>query len=667
MEKIDAKLKPFDELRKRAEDLLSQTVEEPQSTGENDVKKLVNAIQVHQIELEIQNDELRRAQLELEESKQRYADLFDYAPVGYLVLDLEGVVLDSNFTGASLLGVERRHLLKKKFSDFIASEFQDVFYFHRKSVSKSRTRQTCKLQLEKKDGTPFYASIESIAKQDADGNFLQINTTVTDIDTLVLAEEALRKAYDSMEEVVEKRTIELVKTNKKLRRELKHRKRTEKALLESEQRYRAVVESQTELICRFLPDGSLTFVNNAYSRCFGKKPAELIGHRFLDQVPQEDLEKVEKHLAAINRENPIATIKHRAKQPDGAIRWQEWIDRAIFDDQGRVKEFQSVGRDITERVKAEQALRRSEQRFRLVADFTYNWEYWIAPDGNYIYVSPSCERITGYHPDEFMRDAGLFQKIIHPDDFALVGRHFNKDLLCRDTKSLDFRIRPRNGKERWIAHICQPVYDDNGQFVGRRASNRDITNRKLVEEALNEAQKDLERRVEERTSELKTAAKKLKTKQKELLRHKAKLELVNKDLLETNRAVSVLARNIDKNRRDAESRFAKTISSKILPLVEDLKKAKTLDSVLLGLDFLTANVQDLSNDLTGKINLLASLTPTELRVASMIKKGQPSRRIADKLCVSWHTIKSHRRNNRKKLNIQNSAINLESYLRSTMW
>jgi DNA-binding CsgD family transcriptional regulator len=89
--------------------------------------------------------------------------------------------------------------------------------------------------------------------------------------------------------------------------------------------------------------------------------------------------------------------------------------------------------------------------------------------------------------------------------------------------------------------------------------------------------------------------------------------------------------------------------------------------VLLGLDFITANVQDLSNDLTGKMNSLSSLTPAELRVASMIKKGLSSQRIVDKLGVSLHTIKFHRRNIRNKLNIQNSAINLESYLRSIMW
>jgi DNA-binding CsgD family transcriptional regulator len=231
-------------------------------------------------------------------------------------------------------------------------------------------------------------------------------------------------------------------------------------------------------------------------------------------------------------------------------------------------------------------------------------------------------------------------------------------------------ITPRfvsSKEEEWFEVFAYPILDSAGKPTGVVEYRRSITDRVKAEKALNEAHKDLERRVEERTIELRTTAKNLKTKQKELVRHKAKLESVNKDLFETNRAVTVLARNIDKHRRDAESRFAKTISSKILPLVEDLKKAKTLDSVLLGLDFLTANVQDLSNDLTGKINLLASLTPTELRVASMIKKGQPSRRIADKLYVSLQTIKSHRRNIRKKLNIQNSAINLESYLRSTMW
>ncbi len=409
MKKNNVELNLFDDLRERPEDLWIQRIEEQQSTGKNDLKKLFHALQMHQIDLEMQNQELRRSQAQLEECKQKE---------------------------------------------------------------------------------------------------------------------------------VEKRTAELVKTNEKLRRELKHRKRAEKAFLESEQRYRAVVESQIELICRFLPDGSLTFVNNAYSRCFGKKPAELIGQRFLDQIPLEDLEKVEKHLAAINRDNPIATIKHGVKQPDGAIRWQQWIDRAILDDQGRVKEYQSVGRDITEQVQAE--------------------------------------------------------------------------------------------------------------------------------EALHQAQGELERRVQKRSLQLKIADEELNAKQKELLNHKFELEQLNKDLLETNKAISVLAKYIDKNRENTESNIASTINSNIMPIIEDLRRSKSQDNFQSHLDILVTTMRSLSNGLSGGHNVMDSLTPTEVRVATMIKHRMTSQAIAKELHVTLHTVNTHRRNIRKKLNVRNSAVNLVSYLRSIM-
>ena len=347
--------------------------------------------------------------------------------------------------------------------------------------------------------------------------------------------------------------------------------------------------------------------------------------------------------------------------------WLELYAFPLLDVTGVPNGVVEYVRNITDRVTIEQALRNGEQRYRMVADSSYNWEYWMAPDGNYIYVSPSCERITGYPASAFLEDAGLLDKIIHNDDRERVVKHFSESLMSHDVKSFEFRIQSRSGEERWISHICQPAYGDDGQYLGRRASNRDITQHKQTEEALRQAHQALESRVEDRTLQLKIAAEELKVKQAELLAHKRELERVNRELLETNRAVTVLARNIDKHRRDEEDRFAKSISSKIIPLVEGLKEAKTLDNVLLGLDFITANVQDLSNDLTGKMNSLSSLTPAELRVASMIKKGLSSQRIVDKLCVSLHTIKSHRRNIRKKLNLQNSAINLESYLRSIMW
>ena len=366
--------KPFNGLRKRVGELLAQRVEELQNTGVGDIIDLVHELQVYQIELEMQNEEFRRIQAELEESRQLYADLYDLAPVGYLTFDPQGLISEANLTAADLFGVERRHLIKRKFSEFIASESQDLFYHHRIRVSETRSKQTCELQLEKKDEIPFYALLESIPIQDVDGNFDHIHTTITDISARKLAEIALRQAHDN-----------------------------------------------------------------------------------------------------------------------------------------------------------------------------------------------------------------------------------------------------------------------------------------------------LKREVENRTLDLKTTTEKLKSRQEELLRHKSELEKVNKELLETNKAITILARNIDKNRQETENTLTKTISSSIIPIIEDLRKTNTSDSIDAGLNILAIHVQSLTSDLIGETNIMAYLTPTEVRVATMIKSGLTSQEIAGKLYISLHTAKTHRRNIRKKLNVQNSNINLASYLRSLMW
>ncbi len=119
-------------------------------------------------------------------------------------------------------------------------------------------------------------------------------------------------------------------------------KRAEKALQKSEARYRAIVEDLTTLICRFLPDGTLTFVNDAYCRYFGMKREELIGHSFLPHMPDEDHEKVKMKLTSLSRELPVVTYEHRVIV-NGEVRWMEWTEHAIFDENGSLLEIQSVG------------------------------------------------------------------------------------------------------------------------------------------------------------------------------------------------------------------------------------------------------------------------------------------------------------------------------------
>ncbi|NMB77892.1 MAG: PAS domain S-box protein [Methanomicrobiales archaeon] len=137
----------------------------------------------------------------------------------------------------------------------------------------------------------------------------------------------------------------------------------EAALEESEERYRAVVEDQTELICRFTSDGLLTFVNDAYCRFFELDRSRCLNNPHDAQLFPEDARRMKEHLAALTPEQPVALIEHRIRAPDGTIRWQRWSDRAIYGKDGRLIEYQSVGRDISEQKLTEERLLESESRF----------------------------------------------------------------------------------------------------------------------------------------------------------------------------------------------------------------------------------------------------------------------------------------------------------------
>ncbi len=131
-------------------------------------------------------------------------------------------------------------------------------------------------------------------------------------------------------------------------------------------------------------------------------------------------------------------------------------------------------------------------KYRIVADFTYDWETWLDTTGAFIYVSPACERITGYSANEFIQDATLFTKIVHEDERAMVERHFSETLEGLHTSTqLDFRIKARDGSEHWIEHICQPVFGSDGTWLGYRASNRESTDRKRNEEIVRRINREL--------------------------------------------------------------------------------------------------------------------------------------------------------------------------------
>ena len=143
------------------------------------------------------------------------------------------------------------------------------------------------------------------------------------------------------------------------------------------------------------------------------------------------------------------------------------------------------------RIRAEEALKESEERYRKVADFTYDWEYWIAPDGKFIYISPSCERITGYSVEEFVHDPTLLAAVTHPDDKLRVSSHICEPETEKSETYMEYRIIAKSGEQKWISHNCQQVYNEAGTYLGRRAGNRDITQQKQAEEARRESERRL--------------------------------------------------------------------------------------------------------------------------------------------------------------------------------
>jgi len=194
------------------------------------------------------------------------------------------------------------------------------------------------------------------------GNIIGAVESLEDITERKIAELDLGKKNEEIAAAYE----QLTAIEEELRTNFEDLVKSQHALQESEERYRNVVEDQTEFICRFRPDGTHVFVNDAYCRYFKKSRREIIGHIFIPEIPEEDCKSIVHHFKSLTPENPVASIDHRIIMPDGSICWQRWVDRAIYDESGALVEYQSVGRDITEYKRTEEALRLSEERYRNV-------------------------------------------------------------------------------------------------------------------------------------------------------------------------------------------------------------------------------------------------------------------------------------------------------------
>ena len=352
-------------LKKRSKGILKQNQASVKLLSHEEIQNLAEELKVHQIELEMQNNELRKTQRKLEAAIARYSDLYDFAPVGYITVSENGFILEANLTSADMLGMERIFLIGKRLSRFIAKEDESRFYYYRKKLLETKTRQTFELKLIKKDGTSFYTGLEGKAMKDAKEDFLSIRITIMDITDRKKADDKLREAYAELGHRVETRTAELMNANERLTIEIAERKLAEEKLIDAEFKYRTV------------------------------------------------------------------------------------------------------------------------------ADFAYDWEYWTNLDETVRYVSPSCERISGYEPEQFMKDPSLFKEIILAEDRPVWQQHLLDSRNEFKPCEIQFRIRRPDGEIRWIEHACQPVRNLQDEITGFRASNRDTTMRRQMELEIRQNREDL--------------------------------------------------------------------------------------------------------------------------------------------------------------------------------
>jgi PAS domain S-box-containing protein len=314
------------ELRKRAEEELKSQTITLKVMSDKETQQLIHELQVHQMELEMQNDELRKAQAELEESRTRYSDLYDFAPVGYFTFDKHGLILEANLTAAKELGIERSGLINKPFRTYIVTEDREIFDQHLQKVYRSDERQTCEIKLKKKDGSDFYAQLESIAANDLKGNSL-CRTSVMDITKLKLVEEELRD---------------------------------EKAFNES------ALNNLRDVFFVFDLNGKFMRWNKAMNTITGFSDSEISLMKPGDFFVREDIPRVEEAIAIVLKKE-FADLEATVLTKDGRHIPFEIAGSLLKNKHGEAVGISGISRDITERKQAEEALILSRNQMEAVS------------------------------------------------------------------------------------------------------------------------------------------------------------------------------------------------------------------------------------------------------------------------------------------------------------
>ena len=295
-------------MRIKAEQILrgsSPDAEDLDGLSQEDIRRLIHELKVHQIELEMQNEELRRTQLDLEESRTNYFDLYNFAPVGYFTLDMKGLIQHVNLTGAALLGLERRSLVGKAFILFVAKDYRNTFFLHQKKVVGSRESVSCEITLVKHNGDPFYAGLETAVGKDGRLQMIVSDVTQRKIETQKRSEANLQAIFESVEDLI------------------------------------------------FLKDTSLkiTHVNPAVEKLVNKPVSELIG-RTVDHLVDPELAEYVRNVETRVLQGEFVEVEHALRVNQAPLTFHVFFV-PMRDSEGKITGLCGVARDITDRTKRE--------------------------------------------------------------------------------------------------------------------------------------------------------------------------------------------------------------------------------------------------------------------------------------------------------------------------
>ena len=432
-------------LRKKTEVLLNKSPSVIKRMSSQDVRDLLEDLKIYQVELEMQNQKLERVQGELEIARDRYHGLYDFAPVAYFTVNQKGIILETNLTGASMLGVEKEVLIGSPFSGFLTEDSRGTFRSHQKKVLETGTRQACELKARKKDGLPFFVRIESTVFRDRTDDSAQFRTVVSDIDK---------------------------------------DRRAGEALLESEGRYRTLFEDSREAKS-LTQNGKIIEVNPKWLELHGFKDRdEVVGNDILDFIHPED----KKVLTERRRKWPKRmeeVYELRDVRKDGSV-----VDVEVYSSrivlEGKETILATI-HDITARKQTQEALRESEEKYRTLVETLADIVLTVDPNGKITYLNHEFEKICRYR----MRD--------------LVGRHFTRilasefkestvDFFNRGMSDEEFPLREiafvdRDGKHVPIEIRMTKLLGADRESAGWIGVARDISERKKLETKLLEAHK----------------------------------------------------------------------------------------------------------------------------------------------------------------------------------